>query len=199
MLCWFLKDGVSHVKLEGKSFTTIEKKIISRIVDIVLADFQRAWADIKNLKMINARSEMDPQFAGIAKPTDMIIATKFIVNVGNFTGRMTICLPYAVIEPIGGKLKDSFRGEKFEIDQTWRQHIESKICELDISLRCTLGRIKITSREFLEMKSNDVLLTSQKVDDPVILSIGEKNKFKGYVGSMNNKKAIRIEETIYSE
>ncbi|MFH2047306.1 MAG: flagellar motor switch protein FliM [Pseudomonadota bacterium] len=191
--------GLSHVKLEGKSFTAIEKKLVSRIVDIILVDLQKAWSDVKDLKMVCVRTEMDPQFAGIAKPTDMVIATKFAVNVGNFTGGMTICLPYDVIEPIGEKLKDNFRSEKVEADLTWRPHIENKIKDLNINLKCTLGRIKITGREFLEMKTNDVLLTGQKVDDPVLVSVDDINKFKGYVGSMNNKKAIRIAQKVYSE
>lgn len=191
--------GVSHVKLEGKSFTTIEKKIISRIVDVVLVNLQKAWSDIKELKLVCTRSEMDPQFAGIAKPTDMIIAIRFSINIGNFTGGMIVCLPYDVIEPIGEKLRDNFRSEKFEVDQTWRQHIESKIQELNINLRCTLGKIKITGREFLGMKVDDVLLTSQKVDDPVVVSVEDIAKFRGHVGSMNNRKAIRIAEKIYSE
>ncbi|MGB5157845.1 flagellar motor switch protein FliM [Desulfobacterium sp. N47] len=188
--------GVSHVKLEGRGFTAIEQKIVSRIVDIVLVDLQKAWAEIKDLKMVYTRSEMDPQFAGIAKPTDMIIATKFALNIGNFTGGMTICLPYDVIEPIGEKLKENYRSEKFEADPVWKQHIKKKIQELDINLKCTLGRIKITGREFLEMKVDDVLLTGQKVDDPIVVSVGDLNKFKGHVGSMNNKKAIRIADKI---
>ncbi|MBU3948911.1 MAG: flagellar motor switch protein FliM [Proteobacteria bacterium] len=191
--------GVSHVKLEGRGFTAIEKKIVSRIVDVVLVDLQKAWADIKDLKMICTRSEMDPQFAGIAKPTDMIIATRFAINIGNFTGGMTICLPYDVIEPIGEKLKANFRSESFEPDKTWRKYIENKVRELNINLTCTLGKIKITGREFLEMKANDVLLTNQKVDDPVVVSVGNTPKLEGYIGSMNNKKAIRVSEIKYSE
>ncbi|RPH51298.1 MAG: flagellar motor switch protein FliM [Desulfobacteraceae bacterium] len=188
-----------HVKLEGKSFTAIEGKIISRIVNIVLGDLQKAWSDIHELKMTCMRSEIDPQFAGIAKPNDMIIATKFNVNVGNFTGGMTVCLPYVMIEPIRKKLCDNYKGEKLEIDQTWRRHIESKIQELAVNLRCTLGTLKITGRELLEMKTDDVFLMNQKIDDPVLVSVGNTAKFRGFLGSTNNKKAVKISERITTE
>lgn len=187
---------VRHVKLEGKSFTAIEGKIISRIVNIVLGDLQKAWSDVHEVKMTCTRSEIDPQFAGIAKPNDMIVATKFNVNVGNFTGGMTVCLPYVMIEPIRKKLRDSYQGEKFEIDQTWRRHIESKIQELVINLRCTLGTLKITGRELLEMKTDDVFMMNQKTDDPVLVSVGNTTKFRGYLGSTNNKKAVKISERV---
>lgn len=190
---------VSHVKLEGKSFTAIEGKVTSRVVETVLVALQKAWADVQELKMIYTRTEIDPQFAGIAKPNDIIIATRFNVNVGSFTGGMTICLPYIMIEPIRRKLRDKFQGEKVETDRTWQKHIESRIQELNINLTCTLGTIKITGRELLGMKADDVLLMDQKGDDPVIVSVGDMTKFKGYQGSINNKKAVKISEIINTE
>jgi flagellar motor switch protein FliM len=190
---------VSHVKLEGKSFTAIEGKITSRVVDTVLGALQKAWADVQELKMVCTRTEIDPQFAGIAKPNDIIIATRFNVNVGNFAGGMTVCLPYVMIEPIRKKLRDKFKGEKIETDQTWQKHIESRIQELDINFKCILGTIKITGRELLGMKADDVLLMNQKADDPVVVSVGNKIRFIGYQGSINNKKAVRISEKINTE
>jgi len=190
---------VSHVKLEGKSFTAIEGKVTRRVVDTVLGALQKAWADIHELKMICTRTEIDPQFAGIAKPNDIIIATKFNINVGNFTGGMTICMPYVMIEPIRKKLRDKFQGEKAETDRTWQKHIESRIQELDINLKCTLGTLKITGRELLGMKADDVLLMDKKTDAPVLVSVGGITKFKGYQGSINNKKAVKISEKINME
>jgi flagellar motor switch protein FliM len=188
-----------HVKLEGKSFTAIEGKIISKIVNIVLGDLQKAWSDAHEVQMSWVRSAVDSQFVGIAKPNDMIVATKFNVNIGSFTGGMTICVPYVMIEPIRKKLRDNYQGEKVEIDQTWRRHIESKIQELTINLKCTLGTLKLTGRELLEMKTDDVFMMDQKTDDPVVVSIGNLTKFRGYLGSTNNKKAVKISERINME
>lgn len=190
---------VRRVKLEGKSFTAIEKKIIDKIVSVVLEDLQTAWSDVQDLRMVCARSEIDPQFAGIAKPNDMIIAVRFNVNVGNYSGGMTVCIPYAMIEPIRKKLRESYQSEKVEIDQAWRQHIENKITQLGIGLRCTLGAVRMTGRELLGMKTGDLILTDQKIGDTVNISVGDMPKFKGYLGSVNNKKAVRITEKVKTE
>lgn len=188
-----------HVKLEGRSFTTIETKIIQRVVNVVLQDYQRAWSDVYPITLKYARSEADPQFAGIAKPDDMIVATKFNVDIGNFSGSMTICVPYTTLEPIKQILRESFKSEKDEVDQHWQRHIEEKIKEQFLDINCVLGTTQITGRELLGMKVDDVIMLDQKVSQPIDVRIEELIRFKGFPGSCNNHKAIRIENRVNME
>jgi len=60
--------------------------------------------------MVFTRSEMDPQFAAIATPDDMVIATRFMIDLQNVSGTMTICIPYSTLEPIRDKLKRKISG-----------------------------------------------------------------------------------------
>ena len=191
--------AVSHVKLEGKTFTTIEKKIIDKIVEMILGDLQEAWSDVYKLKMILTRSEMDPQFAAITTPDDMVIATKLMIDLQNVSGTMTICIPYSVLEPIRDKLKQRFQGERFEIDQKWTRYIRGKVKELTINLSCTLGRADITGRELLAMKAGDIIHLDQKMSDPVIVNVEGVPKFTGYPGICNKRKAIKIKERVNKE
>ena len=191
--------AVSHVKLEGKTFTTIEKKIIDKIVEMILGDLQEAWSDVYKLKMILTRSEMDPQFAAITTPDDMVIATKLTIDLQNVSGTMTICIPYSVLEPIRDKLKQRFQGERFEVDQKWTRYIRGKVKELTINLSCTLGRADITGRELLAMKVGDIIHLDQKMSDPVIVNVEGVPKFTGYPGICNKRKAIKIKERVNKE
>lgn len=196
---YFGGKGVSHVKLEGKSFTPIEVKIIERVVSIVLGDLQHAWQEVYPVKMIPTRTEMDPQFAGISTPEDMIIASRFIIDIGNFQGNMAICLPYSLLEPIRNKLKNTFQGEKLEADQRWRKCIEEKVMDLHVDLSFTLGTTDITGRELLNMKVGDVFQLDQSPKDPVIINAEGLPKFRGYMGAYKNKKAVRVKDRIYAE
>ena len=191
--------AVSHIKLEGKTFTTIEKKIIEKIVEMILGDLQEAWSDVYKLKMVLTRSEMDPQFAAITTPNDMVIATKLIIDLQNVSGTMTICIPYSMLEPIRDKLKQRFQGERFEVDHKWTHYIRGKIKELTINLSCTLGRAGITGRELLAMKVGDIIKLDQKMSDPVIVNVEGVPKFTGYPGIYNKRKAIKIKERVNKE
>jgi flagellar motor switch protein FliM len=190
---------VSHVKLEGKTFTTIEKKIIGKLVEMILSDLQKAWSDVYKLKMVFTRSEIDPQFAAIVTPDDMVIATKLMIDLQNVSGTMTICIPYSVLEPIRDKLKQRFQDERLEVDQKWVRYIRGKVKELTINLSCALCKSGITGRELLAMKVGDVIQLDQKMDDPVIIRVEGVPKFIGHPGICNKRKAIKIKERFNKE
>lgn len=196
---FFGGKAASNIRLEGKSFTTIEIKIVDRIVRIILNDLQHAWSDVYKLKMVFARSEVDPQFAGIASPTEMVIVIRFNVELENSSGVMTICMPYSTLEPIRERLRYRFHGERLEVDETWGRYLEEKIKKMALNLTCTLGTIKISARELLEMKVDDVIQLEQKTSDPITLSVEGVPKFKGYPGTYSKKKAIRISERFSKE
>jgi len=196
---FFGGKGGGQVKPEGKDFTPIETRIIEKVIGIILGDLEHAWSDVHKIKMVLARSEMDPQFAAIAKPTDSVMVNKFTVELGNAAGNMTICIPHSSIEPLREKLRQGLQNEKVEVDQRRRKHIEEKIKELEINVRCTLGMTKITGRELLEIKVDDVIPLEKGVNDLIIVSVEDIPKFKGFPGTRSNKQAIRISERVNKE
>ncbi len=188
--------GVSTARLEGRGFTTIETKIVQKMVKIVLDDFQQAWADVQEVNAIFTRSEMDPQFAGIVTPDEVVIVNKYLIDLENGSGSITTCIPYTSIEPIKSKLQARFRSESMETDNTWRIYLEKKILEIVLELSCTMGRATINSRDLLEIKVDDIIPLDQKLGGAVDVNVEGLAKFKGYPGSCNNKKAVKISEKI---
>ena len=184
--------GVSHVKLEGRLFTKIETKIVEKIVKIILNDFQKAWSDAYEIKAAFIRSEMDPQFVNIGTPDDLAIVNKYEVQLENGNGLITICIPYSSIKPIKEKLKNKFRRQKTEVDQTWRRYIQAKIQETTVELSCTMGMAKINGADILSMKVDDVIMLDQKFGNSVIVNVENIPKFNGCPGACNKKKAVKI-------
>ena len=187
------------VKLEGKSFTPIEVKVIEKISKIILGDLQQAWSAVQNMEMTFVRSEVDPQFAGIVEAEEMIVAIRFTVDLESFSGTMTLCIPYATIKPLTEKLRDKFQGEKPDIDRPWRKGLEEKIRRLPLGVTCILGTTKITGRDLLEMKTDDIIRLDQKITDQVVVAVQGIPKFKGYPGVYNKRKAVRLEGRIDEE
>lgn len=188
--------GVSHVKLEGRRFTTIETKIVEKVVKTILADFQKAWSDVYEVNAVFIRSEMDPQFVGIGTPDDLVIVNKFGVQLENGNGFITICMPFSSIKPIKEKLKNKFRSEKMEVDKTWKKYIQEKLLETMVELKCTMGKATIKGSELLNMKVDDIILLDHKVGNTVTVKVENIPKYIGYPGACNKKKAVKIIERI---
>ena len=196
---FFGGKGLGHVKLEGREFTAFESRIIEKISKLILGDLQRAWSDVHKVNVTYSHSEMDPQFALIVEPADMVIATKFEITLTNGLGTITFCIPYSTINPIRNKLSQEFRDESLEVDNRWRTYIRKKLRETTVNLNCILGTTKINARELLEMKVNDVILLDNKMGESILVNVEGIPKFKGYPGAYSNNKAIKIGEKIDKE
>lgn len=191
--------GVSEVRVKGRNFTSIETKIIGKITNIILSDLEKAWSDIHKIQMSLVRSEMDPQFAAIVRPEEMVIVIQFTVEIENESGSLIVCLPYFTLEPIKDKLKHRYQGERSEIDQGQRKSIEQRIREIGVNVSCTLGKARISGKELLEMKVDDVIPLDQQIGDSILVKVEGRDKFKGYPGCCNNKQAVRISERLQKE
>ena len=92
-----------------------------------------------------------------------------------------------------------FQEEKTEIDQILRKSMESRIRDIDVSLSCTLGRTRISGKDLLELKVDDVIPLDQRIGDSIVVQVEGISKFKGYPGCCNNKQAVRITERLNKE
>jgi flagellar motor switch protein FliM len=163
---------------------------------VILNDVEHAWAAIHPVKTSLVGTEMDPQFAAIASPGDLVVVIKFTIEMGNFSGVTRLCIPHPSLEPLREKMKERFQGEKIETDARWRQLIEQTIREVHVTLSCTLGTARITGRGLLGMQAGDVIPLDQGVEDLLVIRAEGIPKFKGYLGSSNEKQAVRIDRII---
>jgi flagellar motor switch protein FliM len=75
------------------------------------------------------RSEINPQFAAIVPPSDVVIIITFEVELETAIGSLTMFLPYATIEPIRSKLLASFQTERLEVDHAWVARLKERLLD----------------------------------------------------------------------
>ncbi|MBU6465471.1 MAG: flagellar motor switch protein FliM, partial [Burkholderiales bacterium] len=92
--------GKFQTRIEGRDFSATEQRIINRLVDVIAEEYKKAWRGIYPLELDYQRSEMQPQFANLATPSEIVIATSFQLEIAEITGSIHFCMPYATMEPI---------------------------------------------------------------------------------------------------
>ena len=112
-------DGRFHNRIEGRDFTQTEQRIIQRLLDVVFEDYEKAWKSVYPIEFEYIRSEMNPQFATIATPNEVVVTVTFELEIGDTGGEFHVCIPYAMIEPIRDKLYSSLQGDHMEVDKRW--------------------------------------------------------------------------------
>ena len=196
----FFGGAGSQPKIEGRDFTPIEQAIIHRVVKVVLANMEDAWRPVHEVHIELIRSEINPQFAAIVPPSDVVVVVTFEVELENAIGSLVACLPYATIEPIRSKLYASFQSERLEVDHAWISRFKDRLMETPVEMLVRLGRSKITGRQLMSLRPGDIILLDTDVEDLLPAEVQGVRKFQGIPGSVKGAKAFQVikeEETKY--
>ncbi|MCU0589663.1 MAG: flagellar motor switch protein FliM [Syntrophobacteraceae bacterium] len=194
--CFFGGTGKSSFKIEGRDFTSIEHRLIHKIVESTLKDLDQSWKPVCPVTFQFIRSEVNPQFATIVPPSDVVIVVHFELELDRLIGKMILCLPYSTIEPIRDRLYASFQSDQLEVDSRWADRLKKRLRSVAVDLLVELGRTQIKGRDLLELGVGDVLLLHQDMHEPLTVRIEGVPKFKALTGMSKGNKAFQITEAL---
>lgn len=196
---FFGGEALGKARVEGREFTTIEEVMIKKAVVAVLKNIEASWAPIEPVKTSLIRSEMNPQFTAIVLPTDLVIVTRFEIELEQSAGNLVVCYPYSMIEPMRNKLSSGIQAETEEIDTNWRRRIREVILDSEVSLRIQLGRTEITGERLIYMQEGDVIQLDNDAADPLACYVDGLEKLTGYVGVQRGFQAFMVDEKIITD
>ena len=196
---FFGGTGTKEAKVTGRDFSSIETRMTKSVITGALEDLEKAWLPVHEVTTNFVRSEINPQFAAIVPPTDIVMVMLFEIEMENISGTLTICLPYSAIEPIIPKLKAQFQSEEMEVDHDWVNSLRSELLSTEVELVAELGATTITPEELMGFKVGDTLMLGNDVSDPLTIKVEHNPKFKGFPGNSRGNKAIQLTEVIKKE
>ncbi len=182
----------SQPKVEGREFTRIEQAVVDKIIKISLESMEESWRPVHDVKLELVRSEINPQFAAIVPPSDVVVVITFEVELDTAIGSMVICLPYATIEPIRSKLHASFQTERLEIDHAWVARLKERLLETPVEFKIHFGNTQITGNQLLRMKVGDVLVLDTDVEDLLPCTVAGVTKYYGLGGTVKSMQSFQI-------
>jgi flagellar motor switch protein FliM len=187
-------DGRFHSRVEGRDFTQTEQRIIQRVLNIVFETYAKSWEPVYPVEFEFIRSEMNTQFANIATPNEVVVATTFTVELGAVSGEMHFCTPYSMIEPIRDILTSSLQGEALEVDKRWIRLMTQQIQIAEVEIVANLGEVKITLGDILDMKVGDVIPFA--VPDIISATVDNVPVMDCSFGKFNGQYALRVEKLL---
>ena len=186
--------GKFQTRIEGRDFSATEQRVINRLVDVITSEYKKAWKGIYPLELDYQRSEMQPQFANIATPSEIVISTSFQLEIGDITGAIHFCFPYSTLEPIRDVLYSSTQGDSIEVDRRWVNLLTREIQAAEITLVAELARADATIEQLLAMKKGDFIELDRQ--PKIQASVDGVPIFECQYGTHNSKYAIRIDKAL---
>jgi flagellar motor switch protein FliM len=193
------RRGTAALRIEGRPYTTIERVLVQRMVEVILADARAAFEPLTPVNFNLDRLETNPRFAAIARPANAAILVKLRIDMEDRGGRIELLLPYATLEPIRKMLLQQFMGEKFGRDNIWESHLATELWTTETEVRAVLDEQTTTLAKVLEMKVGDTLILNATPESEVSIRCGQIPLTTGRMGRKGRHIAVRVERPISVE
>jgi flagellar motor switch protein FliM len=188
--------GKFHTRIEGRDFSPTEQRVILRLVECIIAEYKKAWTGIYPVEMEYQRSEMQPQFANIATPSEIVVATSFTLEIGETSGTVHFCIPYSTLEPIRDVLYSTMQGDSSEPDRRWVKLLKQQIQSADVKLVAELAKATATIEQLLAFKPGDFI--ELDLNPMIQAKIDGVPVFDCHYGTSNGRYAIKIDKLLTS-
>lgn len=184
-----------YAKIEGRDFTATESRIIRMLLDAAFTDMQEAWSNVFPISIEYLSSEMNPQFANIVSPTEIVVVVVFKIELEGGNGELHFTLPYAMIEPIRETLDSGLQSDRNDNDGRWMQSLREEIEDADVELTTRIASACVSLEQLINLKPGDVLpcdfsgrVTVYAEDVPIM---------RGTFGVSRGQQAVKVEERVH--
>jgi flagellar motor switch protein FliM len=190
-------DGRFHTRVEGRDFTPTEQRIIQGLLATVFAEYEKAWAPVYKLQLEYVRSEMNSQFANIATPSEVVVATSFTLEVGGSQAEMHFCFPYSMLEPIRDLLYSTMQSDHITQDRRWMSTLSKQLQGAQLHLVAQLGETTLTLRDIVNMKAGDVIPIT--IPEYIQAAVDGVAVLEGRCGTHAGHYAIKVERLVNAD
>jgi flagellar motor switch protein FliM len=190
------RRGTAAMRIEGRPYTTIERTLVERLIQVVLADLSASFNPLCPVNFRFERLEVNPRFATISRLSNAAVLARLRIDMEDRGGRLELLLPYATLEPVRELLLQQFMGEKFGRDSIWETHLAEELWNTEIDLSVVLDEQTMPLGEVMNLKRGDRIVLGCGPGAPVQVRCGATPLFEAKAGHRKNRVAVRIEREL---
>ncbi len=191
---FFGGDGRYFTKIEGREFTPTEQRIIKMVLQQAFENLKDAWAPVMPIEFEYLNSEVNPQFANIVSPSEVIVVSTFHIELDGGGGDFHITFPYNMVEPIREILDAGVQSDSNEVDDRWTVSLREEMKSAEIEISSELTKVSLPLTDVLNLKEGDIIPI--EMPDEVTIVSGEIPLLKGNVGVHGGNVAIKVSRQV---
>ncbi len=183
-----------HAKIEGREFSATETRVIELVLALAFKDLVEAWKPVMDVKFEYLNMEVNPQFANIVSPTEVVVVSSFNVELDGGGGTFYVVMPYSMLEPIRDLLDAGVQSDRAERDDRWISALKEEVKSAEVTLNCELAETTLKLSEILDLQEGDIL--SVNYPEKITVVAEDVPVFRGTFGVHKGSKAVKIVEMV---
>ena len=189
-------SGVASGQGMNRLFTSIELRLVEKIVKDVLADLEKAWAPLCPVNMNLLRLEMNPRLVNIVPPEYQVVTMTMKIQIEEAVGNMILAIPFMTIEPIRDKLKRGVQMDMLAVDPYWSYRLSEELLGAPMDVSVEMGGATISLSELMGLGPGDTVMLESSGKDELVVKVGGTKKFMGIAGVSGGNKAVQISRAL---
>lgn len=186
-------EGIS----EKRTLTTIEEKIISRIMGSVKREIIVAWEPYSDFNIHSSTYESKPENIHLVS-VDPTLVARLVIEAVPHNIQIQVSYPYSLLKEA---MKDSIlrKGNQSRTEPLSAEELESykrTLLKADVTVQPLLGTTQLSVKEIVALKEGDLLPLKQRTDKPLKVRINGVEKMTAYPGLVRGRKAVKIFEVV---
>ncbi len=184
----FISSKTIQEKLALRSLTTIEKRILLKIKDIILESLENVFRNLIPTHFIFKSLEENYKFLKISEFDTNLVLVKIEVKIDDKKNYIELVFPYKSIGVIRPQLKRIFLGEESSLlYNRQRKYVENAMKQIQLKLEVKILKENASLSEVADLKVGDTVIIgankgwSNIYCQNIAISSGKLGKINGHV------------------
>ncbi len=182
----------------GYSYTDLELKLYESLVEDMISRMGASWENYVPIQFSYVKTEVNPTLVQLLGLDETVIIVDIKLQNESENGRMSVCLPGAMLTNIFAGINRENPGRK-TTEEDNSQEIFDKLRDSDLEIVAQLGDTQLSLSDIFHLSVGDVVDLGRSKDSPIYLEIGGYQWFAGRIGAYKKNMAVKIDEVCYQQ
>lgn len=191
---FFGGDGSIQANIEDREFTNTELRVIEKVVHICFDDLAQAWEPVMNVEFSYHAHEFNPQMANIVSPSEVLIVSKFHIELEGGDGDIHVIYPYSMVDPIRTILEAGVQSDRGDMDDRWADLLKQQLMNAKIDIQAIFAEKELKVADLINFEVGDIIPLD--IPDQVMVLAEDIPVLRGEYGEYQGNAAVKVAQAI---
>ncbi len=187
-----------EVFIPQRPLTMIETRLVRKILNPAMEILNEAWSTVRQADFAVGEMESNPHIVQIVPPNEVVVVIGFELKLGNRAGTMSLCIPFAAIEPVMDEItaQNWFRAGREGGDSQWSKLVGDRLADAQVEITAMLAETTITVEDLRHLEVGDLIMTEKPAASPATVYVEAVPKFLADLGLHKGHRAVKIRRAL---